>query len=104
MPNGGIAGRLGEDEFMIFLPSLTGFEARGVASLLEAAFADLTREDISTTLSIGVSRLRDDQDLDTLLVRADREMYIRKNRRNERAGIVNLYDVDTAAVDANGAM
>lgn len=104
MPEGSTAGRLGGDEFMIFLPSLTGLEARGLASLLEATFADLTHEGISTTLSIGVSSLRDDQDLDTLLVRADREMHIRKSRRNERGGIVNLYDVEVAAVAAEGAV
>ena len=104
MPKGSIAGRLGGDEFMVFLPSLTGFEARGVASLLEAAFADLTQGGISTTLSIGVSGLRDDRDLDTLLIRADREMYVRKSRRNEQAGIVNLYDVEVALVVAEGAV
>ncbi|HWZ50848.1 MAG TPA: GGDEF domain-containing protein, partial [Granulicella sp.] len=71
-------GRFGGDEFLLLLPETTGEQAMQTAARIREA---LTRREQSgqtptrLPLSIGVAEWVDDEDIDSLLQRADRALY-----------------------------
>jgi diguanylate cyclase (GGDEF)-like protein len=77
--------RLGGDEFALLLWNLTAQAAQNKALGLERLIAETRVEWNGSVLSVGasagVAELGHDQDLATLLGRADAEMYARKRER-----------------------
>jgi diguanylate cyclase (GGDEF)-like protein len=75
---GDIAGRLGGEEFSIFLPGATVEQARAIGDRLcrtiavEAEGAD---RDVRLTMSIGASFGESSTPLDRLMAQADRALY-----------------------------
>lgn len=85
-------GRLGGEEFAILLPSTPETEARLLAERIREAVekhpADYNGQNLSITISIGVSSYRTaDQDLDQLIQRADKALYEAKNQGRNRVVI-----------------
>jgi diguanylate cyclase (GGDEF)-like protein/PAS domain S-box-containing protein len=74
-----IIGRMGGEEFAALLPGTGLIEARHVAERLrqQVDLAELIDQGLSIRfqVSIGVSTLLDKENLDNLLVRADRQLY-----------------------------
>lgn len=84
-----IFGRLGGEEFAVILPQTGLDEGLEVAERLRAAFAALSvrvdEEDISFTVSLGVTRVRDrDRDIEEVLNRADEALYKAKRMGRNR--------------------
>jgi diguanylate cyclase (GGDEF)-like protein len=85
---------LGGDEFLVFLSGLQGEEdARRAAEKIRAAVAEpfwLEGQQLHVTASIGVSRAREGDSTDALILDADEAMYAAKraggNRVSEAPG------------------
>jgi diguanylate cyclase (GGDEF)-like protein len=84
-----VLGRYGGEEFAVTLP-----ETRDVVALAERLRAVVSRapviadgHEITVTISIGVAHLRPDDDLDSLLGRADAALYESKNTGRDRVSI-----------------
>lgn len=74
------AFRYGGEEFMVILPETCGQEAMKVAEKIRVAMAEKVyqfenEEPLSKTVSIGVSELARGETLETVLKRADDNMY-----------------------------
>lgn len=87
MPNRAVAGRLGGEEFVVFLPSTDLEEARVVAHGMRAAMMsqqmDGLAEQARVTASFGVAALAKDEPLEQAMQRADKALYAAKeNGRN----------------------
>ncbi len=80
-----VVGRLGGDEFAVVLWNLTEPDAQAKAALLEASIDDLVvtyrGRAIRAGASIGVAMITGDDDIASLLDRADKAMYARKRQR-----------------------
>lgn len=78
-----IVGRLGGEEFLLIAPETDLEEAAIVAERIRIRVAAeplrLDDELIPMTVSIGVTELTDDEDIDALLSRADEAMYAAKD-------------------------
>jgi diguanylate cyclase (GGDEF)-like protein/PAS domain S-box-containing protein len=80
-----VLGRLGGEEFGILLPDT---DLRGAAVLAERVRAAVARarvpsgdaREIEVTISIGVAQLQGDEPFESLLQRADRALYVAKDR------------------------
>lgn len=89
-------GRFGGEEFLIFLPETSEQQAIQVAERIRYKIAKtsiaIQEQAIKITVSIGVATYRSiDENLDTLLKRADRALYEAKNcGRNKVVFSVNL--------------
>ena len=86
--NEDVIGRLGGEEFLIFLPN-TGLDAAAaVAERLRALVATHpvagTQGPIPLTVSIGVAQLAQDEPRDSALQRADQAMYRAKDKGRNR--------------------
>lgn len=83
---GDIAGRLGGDEFALLLPGMDGAAARIYVQTIRQRLLDAMRENAwPVTFSIGVvSHRQAPQDLDRILVAADRLMYEAKQGGGNR--------------------
>jgi diguanylate cyclase (GGDEF)-like protein len=86
-------GRLGGDEFGVLLWNLGEAEARAKAAALESAIDEAICEyrgrRIRLGVSIGVTELGGEDDAASILERADRAMYARKqSRRGRKPGAV----------------
>lgn len=83
-----IFGRVGGEEFFIILPETGTAEAVLVAERLRMALADhafvCNRTTVPVTASFGCGSLRADDDLDRLIQRADRRMYLAKHAGRNR--------------------
>ncbi|WP_457586019.1 diguanylate cyclase domain-containing protein [Ensifer canadensis] len=87
MPNHAVAGRLGGEEFAVFLPSTELEEARVVAHGMRAAMMsqqiDGLAEQARVTASFGVAAIAKDEPLELAMQRADKALYAAKeNGRN----------------------
>lgn len=87
MPNHAVAGRLGGEEFAVFLPSTELEEARVVAHGMRAAMMsqqiDGLGEQARVTASFGVAAIAKDEPLELAMQRADKALYAAKeNGRN----------------------
>lgn len=74
-------GRIGGDEFLLILPDTNNEQARTIAErfghiVSEAAFRKVGR----VTISIGVATIQRGDSKESLLARADKEMYIQKEQ------------------------
>ncbi|WP_158253750.1 sensor domain-containing diguanylate cyclase [Chromobacterium alticapitis] len=84
-----LCGRLGGEEFAALLPDTALAEAMQVAERLRAAVAaarlPLDDGELSYTVSIGVAQQRpDEQDIDEVLSRADKQLYLAKHEGRNR--------------------
>ena len=81
-------GRLGGEEFAIALVESDTEAALAVAERIRKAVASHTvaigNQEIRFTVSLGVTRMQSDCDLNTMLERADNALYqAKKNGRNQ---------------------
>ncbi len=73
-----IVARYGGEEFIIILPDTDIKGAVKVAEKLRKAIEKLSINGIKITASFGVSQLKDDDDIQKLIKRADKALYIAK--------------------------
>ena len=83
------AYRYGGEEFVILLPETKGEEALHFAERIRQAFEsqDLTtpeKQNILVTVSIGVAQYEIGEEINTLIKRADKNMYTAKNKGKNR--------------------
>lgn len=84
-----IIGRFGGEEFVVALPDTRLDDAKQVAARLQQAIAGLaSRSDMSMlalSVTIGIAEMRPgDSDLDALLKRADKALYVGKREGRDR--------------------
>lgn len=77
--------RYGGDEFAVILPYSDQSEAAEVAERIRKTFEDFALD--GTSLSIGLSQLDFDEDVDDFVTRADSAMYMAKNSGGNRLHI-----------------
>ncbi len=81
-------GRFGGEEFMVILPETDSQSAFRVAERIRKR---VEREDFKTgkvTVSVGVTELKEGDDLNTLFNRVDRAMYLAKERGKNRSELL----------------
>lgn len=82
-------GRIGGDEFLLVLPGMDFQQAQRIVNRLSQAVSDAVFENIEkVTISIGVVSKQDGESKESLLARADEEMYKAKRRRYARVSAV----------------
>jgi diguanylate cyclase (GGDEF)-like protein len=94
LPDGGLVGRYGGEEFVLLVPETEGDTGAALAELLRAAIAAEVpgdeHDDVVVTVSIGVARSpADGEEMEALLRAADQAMYRAKaagRNRVRRAG------------------
>ncbi len=80
--------RYGGEEFLVVLPDIEASDATILATRLFTAVADAgERAGLPLTISIGLSALRDEDDVDALVGRADRALYASKSRGRNRFSV-----------------
>lgn len=83
-----VVGRIGGEEFAVFLPSATSSVARLFAEGVRSAFAGMQVKDVPTfrrfTASFGVAEMIRDEDFSSLLRRADTALYEAKRDGRNR--------------------
>ncbi|SDO23429.1 PAS domain S-box-containing protein/diguanylate cyclase (GGDEF) domain-containing protein [Rhodoferax sp. OV413] len=84
-----VMGRLGGEEFSVLMPETDSAEALALAERLRTALetmpmASVRGEAVSVTASFGISSLRPDDSLDSLLARADAGLYLSKHAGRNR--------------------
>ena len=87
------AYRYGGEEFAILLPETKGEEAMHFAERIRHAFEsqDLAipeKQNLSVTVSIGVAQYEIGEEINTLIKRADKNMYTAKNQGKNRIYLV----------------
>ena len=89
-----LIARFGGDEFAVLLPGIDLDQARQTAERLRQQVAKLSPPSLSTpiTISIGVSANRPNDDVGSLLVRADGAMYEAKDRGRNRVATSDASD------------
>jgi diguanylate cyclase (GGDEF)-like protein len=84
-------GRVGGEEFAVILPNTGSDEAMAVADRLLDKVMDYRNPDypeLSVTVSIGVTQVKPDDDLDKLMKRADQALYQSKENGRNRATLM----------------
>jgi diguanylate cyclase (GGDEF)-like protein len=84
-------GRVGGEEFAVILPNTGSDEAMAVADRLLDKVMDYRHPDypeLSVTVSIGVTQVKPDDDLDKLMKRADQALYQSKENGRNRATLM----------------
>ena len=85
-------GRLGGEEFAIFLPNAG--DAGGITAaerlraLIEANPLEVDQHQIGLTVSVGVAQCAGEESADAVLKRADKAMYLAKERGRNRVEIL----------------
>lgn len=89
-----LIARFGGDEFAVLLPGLSITQARQTAERLRQRVAALSPQSLTTpiTISVGISALQPNDDVGTLLQRADDAMYAAKERGRNRVTVDELLD------------
>ncbi len=76
--------RWGGDEIVLFLPNVTGKGLEDIAErigiFVEKSFMMIDEEKISVTASLGVTLAKPEDTLESIIERADKLMYISKNK------------------------
>jgi diguanylate cyclase (GGDEF)-like protein len=84
--------RYGGDEFIVLLPDANASEAENVAERirkeLEASIFNLGMHHLKMTLSVGIASLQPEDNLESLLERADKALYEAKNAGRNRIEIL----------------
>jgi two-component system cell cycle response regulator len=88
------AYRYGGEEFTVILPETAGEEARTVAQRIRAAleaepFSPENGEEVTVTISIGLTEYHPKEELSTFIQRADQAMY--RSKRSGRNKVSMLY-------------
>ena len=89
-----LAARYGGEEFTVILPETAGEEARTVAQRIRAAleaepFSPADGENVTVTISIGLTEYDPKEKLSTFIQRADLAMY--RSKRSGRNKVSMLY-------------
>ncbi|HEX7111293.1 MAG TPA: GGDEF domain-containing protein, partial [Mizugakiibacter sp.] len=97
-------GRVGGEEFMVVLPGTPPEAAAQVAERLRASVEALDLDDVArglkATVSIGIADLLPDDDMETLILRADAALYRAKREGRNR---VEVAPADGDAADPAAA-
>jgi diguanylate cyclase (GGDEF)-like protein len=96
---GGLIGRMGGDEFAVFLPGATPAEAQAMLPALMARVREpvpLVDTNVSVTVSVGIATFPG-QSIDAVFQACDLAMYAAKARGRERAVV---FDQDTRRIVA----
>jgi diguanylate cyclase (GGDEF)-like protein len=80
LPSSDVIGRWGGEEFLLLMPGVGTDEACARVEALREAVRGVVVGGTALTFSAGVARLRADEDLSGLVLRADRAMYAVKER------------------------
>lgn len=95
-----IIGRLGGEEFAVFLPSVDGAGAVTVAerlrALVEAHPLAFERRSVAMTVSVGIATAGSEDTAQAVLRRADAAMYAAKERGRNRVEVAPLQAACTA--------
>jgi diguanylate cyclase (GGDEF)-like protein len=85
-----LVARFGGDEFAVLLPDLMVKQARQTAERIRQQIAALSPASLSTaiTVSIGITSKTDDDDVATLVQRADAAMYDAKEAGRNRVAVL----------------
>jgi diguanylate cyclase (GGDEF)-like protein len=85
-----LVARFGGDEFAVLLPDLVVKQARQTAERIRQQIAALSPQSLSTaiTVSIGIASKTDDDDVATLVQRADAAMYEAKEAGRNRVAVL----------------
>lgn len=76
---GSMAGRWGGEEFMLILPNTNELDATAAAEHLRTRFMEADIENVTRhTISLGITQVREDDDLDSLYLRVDEALYAAK--------------------------
>jgi len=94
-----LVARFGGDEFAVLLPGIELGQAQQTAERVREHVAGLSPQSLSTpiTISIGVSTNREEDDVASLVARADGAMYEAKERGRNRVAVRDASD--TKVVD-----
>ncbi|MEM8616195.1 MAG: GGDEF domain-containing protein [Pseudomonadota bacterium] len=108
LPQDGVAGRLGGEEFALALPYTHLSEAIGIAETLRQAFAaevfSSATDSFQCTASFGVAQSRGGETQTTLMTRADRSLYLAKDQgRNLTRSEADLADLEDKATPVRRA-
>jgi diguanylate cyclase (GGDEF)-like protein len=89
-----LIARFGGDEFAVLLPGLELVQAQQTAERLRQQVATLSPSSLSTaiTISIGVSKNQENDDVAALVQRADAAMYAAKERGRNRVALSDSSD------------
>jgi diguanylate cyclase (GGDEF)-like protein len=89
-----LIARFGGDEFAVLLPGLELVQAQQTAERLRQQVAGLSPPSLSTaiTISIGVSKNQDNDDVAALVQRADAAMYAAKEQGRNRVALSSASD------------
>ncbi|MBW3098929.1 GGDEF domain-containing protein [Pseudohoeflea coraliihabitans] len=92
VPEGGVVGRIGGEEFCILLPGANQAMARLTAEAIRTGFAArlfrFGKEEQFFTASFGVAELQADETYEGLLARADAAIYRAKSKGRNRTVVV----------------
>lgn len=97
-PAGAVVGRMGGEEFAVFIPGANLAIARLLAETLRTSFASLSIPGlppfVRCTASFGVAERFDDESLSGLRRRADAALYTAKRDGRDRVGVSGDPDAD----------
>ena len=101
------AYRYGGEEFTIILPETTGKEAFAVApriqsSLSSVKFNPVANKDVIITVSIGVTEYCPGESLSDFVQRADKAMYVSKQKGRDRISSLYAQNCDTSVLKKVG--
>jgi len=91
LPDTYINARFGGEEFVVLMPSLGESEANYVGDALRQSIASDKRFFTSITVSIGIATMKDYDDCDSLLLKADKAMY--QAKQTGRNKVIHYNDI-----------
>ncbi len=87
-----VSARIGGEEFAVLVPGATVKEGEIVAERLRSTIANrafsIPEEDVHITASFGVTGVRSDDTIDTILARVDKALYEAKNSGKNRVVVI----------------
>ncbi len=102
--NSGICGRLGGEEFAVYLPGATKDQARllasGIGAALRGQSIDLDGTPVTVTVSVGIAEDRPGESLAQVMKRADLCLYAAKHGGRDRFVFDNPEDDRAISVSA----